>query len=144
MQEFDKAIFELRIAANLDPYSPIILADIAVNFYHLNEYESAIEEAQKALEINPDFMPALWILGETYLATGMNDEAVAVIEKAVKINSGADQHLAYAYATIGKISEAREILENMSPERIWNFWLYSGILCELGDIDQALERFQNL
>jgi tetratricopeptide (TPR) repeat protein len=53
-----------------------------------------IEHVKKAVEIDPDYLPALRNLGVAYLKTGQNEKAIAAFDEALK----RDPHSALTYA----------------------------------------------
>jgi len=141
-QQYDEAIQEIYLAAQLDPLSPIRWADVAVNLYAAKHYERGITEANKALELNPDFAPALWILGELYLISGMHEKAIATLQHATAIQPNFKFDLAQAYATAGRISEARAILDDGTPESKLDAYKMSEVFAVLGEVDQVFEKLE--
>ena len=51
---FEQALAALAIARELDPSSPILLADIGQVYYFMREYDKAIEYCNKAVELDPE------------------------------------------------------------------------------------------
>lgn len=113
---FDEASRELRTAQELDPLSLIIPSALGLNFLFARQPDRAIEQAQKTLQMNPNFPAAHDLLGMAYQSKGMNSEAIAEFRKYYDL-SGRDtdtlMRLAHAYAVAGKTDEARKILEQM-------------------------------
>ncbi|TET25767.1 MAG: hypothetical protein E3J76_01025, partial [Candidatus Aminicenantes bacterium] len=56
MGRHDESIAENKQAQELDPLSPIIGADLGTNFISARQYDQAIEEFQKVLEMDPDYI----------------------------------------------------------------------------------------
>ncbi len=55
-------------------------------FFLTHEYEEAILEVQKTLELEKNYYPALYILGRTYEKMGQLGEAVTVFKKILALN----------------------------------------------------------
>lgn len=47
---------EMRQALELDPYSSSINADMAQMYYFAHEYDRALQQCQRALAIDPNFL----------------------------------------------------------------------------------------
>jgi tetratricopeptide (TPR) repeat protein len=73
----DEATKELNIAKELDPLSPAIIANAGWPYFWAHEYDIALKEFDKALEIDPNFVPAHLFRVEAYLAKSMFKEALA-------------------------------------------------------------------
>ncbi len=92
-----------------------------LGFYHswLGEDEKAVEEYEKALELDPDMGSALNELGFVYLRLGEYEKAVSSLKKYVSVTPGepnAVDSLAQAYFERGDLDMAiakyREVLEH--------------------------------
>ena len=143
IQRHDEAIHEIYLASKLDPLRPIILADFAVNLFADGQYSRAIGEANKALELDPDFAPALWILGESYLQEEMADNAIEAFERAFAIQPGFIFDLAQAYARVGRIDEARAIIDAASSDmKLIAAPKIAEVLVEFGEFDRAFEMLE--
>ena len=119
MQErSDEAIAEISRAVELDPLSPAALKDYGLIQYYAREYDGAIENARKALELDPDFSLAHRLLSLAYQAKGMHTEAIAEHElwtQKSEIGPEETAALAQCYAAAGRKKEARELLERCPP-----------------------------
>jgi len=49
---------------------------LAVDFYSLGEYDIALENLKEALEVNPDYLEARFLIAETYFQLNFFDEAI--------------------------------------------------------------------
>jgi tetratricopeptide (TPR) repeat protein len=72
----DDGLAELNRAAGIDPLSPIILTDIAANYYTSRKYDEAIAAVARVDEIAPKFPFAYYLLALAYEKKGMKTEAV--------------------------------------------------------------------
>src|SRR5256712_13523173 len=62
---------EMRKALVLDPYSIPINADMGQMFYFAQEYDQAIDQGQKTIARDPDFLNAQIYLYKAYADRGM-------------------------------------------------------------------------
>ena len=72
----DSGLAAIRRARDLDPLSGVINAEVCLALYYRRDYDAAIAQCNRTLEIEPQFPPALWFLGHIYWAKGMDDEAL--------------------------------------------------------------------
>jgi tetratricopeptide (TPR) repeat protein len=86
----DEARTEIDRARQLDPTSPIINAASASLHNFAYEYPQAIDDANKALELNPDFASARITLAVAYMQTRRYDEALAELEAVGRSDSQRD------------------------------------------------------
>jgi serine/threonine-protein kinase len=118
MGRHDGSVAERRLALELDPLSVIINFELAQAFYHARDYDNAIEQGQKTLELDPNFPPLYAYLPAAYEQKGMYAEAIAGYQKGRTLKGGTEWSLAMAglghlYAKTGKKVEARAILEEL-------------------------------
>src|SRR5262249_2159226 len=73
---FQEAIDEQQRALALDPFSPIINANLAKAYYFARQYDNAITQAQATLQLEPGFHAASMFLERAYRNKGMPDQAV--------------------------------------------------------------------
>ena len=52
-----EAVFERKVALELDPLSLIINFELGTSYYYSREYDKAIEQFKKTLELDPTFRP---------------------------------------------------------------------------------------
>ena len=121
---------ETLLALELDPFSLPIRVEAAYNAYMADDYQRALEEAIRTLDLKPQFAPAQSVLGQIYEQQGRYEEAIAALEKARVL---ADEHpatiaaLAHAHAGAGRVEEARlmtgQLTERAHQQHISPFWL---------------------
>ena len=85
--KFDQAIAEQEQALRLDPFSPIINANLARAFYYARQYDQAIVQAQKTLKREPNYPIALMWLERAYRHKGLLSQAYAAQLEACKPES---------------------------------------------------------
>ena len=139
----DEAIAEMREAANLDPLSLIIGADLAEILLVARLYEQSIQQSLSTIAMDPTFAVAHYQLGQAYVQNQRYSDAMVEFQKAIQL-SGADttfiSNLAYVYALAGRRGEAVKIL-NEQKNRDHGFSNSAGIALiyvGLGKNDQAM------
>lgn len=143
MGRTDESLKALRRAKELDPLSPIINTQVGYPYYCSRQYDAAIVEFKKALELEPNFAPALNYLARSYQSKGMDDEAMATFHKAVEHSGGSPvmkARLGWAHARTGKTAEARRILRELEHEAKTGYvpaCLIAALHVGLGDKEQA-------
>jgi serine/threonine protein kinase/tetratricopeptide (TPR) repeat protein len=113
---FDEALNELERARELNPFSLAINASIAYLFYFARQYDQAIVQSRKALELDAEFHWAYDILGLAYLQKGEWEASITALRQAVDLSDTSSDyvcHLAQAYALAGRPEDARELLEDL-------------------------------
>jgi adenylate cyclase len=148
----DEAVRELKIAEELDPLSPMIHSYGALGVYlPARQYDTALTELDKALELDPDFVPAhanrVWI----YLAKSMFDEALAEQERVLPffepLSTTTRARVGAVYAITGRIEEAKRMLQKceqaFAHERAdVDHSALSHIYWKLGDKNRAFEMLE--
>ena len=112
----EQAIEEIELAEDQDPLSLVICVEAAWNSYMAREYERAIKQSLRTLEMEPSFHSASYILGLAYEQQAKYEEAVAAFEKAREGSSNnlsALAALGHAFAVMGRKQEALQILEQL-------------------------------
>jgi len=72
---FQEAIAQASAGKQIDPLSPIINMTVGSTYYWEHDYDTAIRELLKTLEIAPSFRPAHSYLALAYLQKGMWEKA---------------------------------------------------------------------
>ncbi len=114
--KLDEALAEMEKAEELDPVSVSIKRDLAVIFYYSRKFEEAAEHCHGAIELDRNFHGAYWALGLAYEGLSLYPEAVAAFEKGLALAPDTPRllgSLGHAYASWGKHSEARSILDQL-------------------------------
>jgi tetratricopeptide (TPR) repeat protein len=70
MGRSSEAIAENRRAVELDPLSLRINFDLADSYYKAREYDKALDQAHRTLEIDPKYPEAIQVIGWVYEVTG--------------------------------------------------------------------------
>ncbi|MEO5579838.1 MAG: tetratricopeptide repeat protein, partial [Gemmatimonadaceae bacterium] len=110
---FDSAMVVIRKAQALEPLSPGRTVSVALLHTTLGQYDRAISEAKKAIELNPDYADAYLSLGNVLLEQGKVAEAIAAFRRAPQMGNRMNSALAIAEATRGNRKAAMEILKDL-------------------------------
>lgn len=116
MGRLDQACEELMLAQALDPISSIIARDLARIYYYKQDYEAGLEQCDHAIELNPHFSPAYWILGLVQEQRGEFDESAAAFQRAIQLSPRSplmQAALGRTLALSGKQGEALRILREL-------------------------------
>lgn len=142
----DEAMAELTRTLSADPLLAEAHMTVGRLYMSTGQPLRAIACLREAVELSPTFSFARGQLGHAYLQQGMRDDAIAEFERAAADGGARDSaQLAYAYAVVGRIQDARRLLAKLLagdqgyPPPFHVSMAYVG----LGDADEAfrwLER----
>ncbi len=143
----EEAIAALGRALDLDPVSLGIMTDLGVLSYLARDYDRAIRQYEKVLEMDPGFTRAYVTLGSAYAQKGMHTEAIETTRKAMDLTEDRSKlaPLGRAYGLAGMKDEALEAvagLKELSKRRYVTPYAYTLIYASLGDRDTALSYLQ--
>jgi adenylate cyclase len=147
MEQADLAIAEMNKAQSLEPLSLIINTNLGWMLYFARQYEQAIEQYQKTLEMDKNFYPARFRLGQAYLQTGSIEEAVKEFEEAVTLSDRKARPLAllgYAYGLSGDRTAAERMLKELNElakKRYVSSLEIARLHLALGETDQVFDCF---
>lgn len=115
---FREADAEKKRALELEPLSLVINFEVGLASYFSRNYNQAIDQFQKTLELDSNFPPPHTFLAAAYEQKGMLKEATTAFQKAITITQGpartqATAGLGYVYAVSGRKAEARKILAEL-------------------------------
>jgi TolB-like protein/DNA-binding winged helix-turn-helix (wHTH) protein len=138
----DEAIVELGKAHELDPLSPVIATDLGRELVLSRHYAEGMQLFRSVLELNPEFMPALFALAQAYQLQGSYTEALAELDQ---ITAPGDLPLAFSergliFALQDKKQQALEMAEkaqNISKGRRADARYIAEIYFALGDKDSG-------
>jgi TolB-like protein/DNA-binding winged helix-turn-helix (wHTH) protein/tetratricopeptide (TPR) repeat protein len=88
---FEDAARELDAAVALDPLSPIMFVDRGWVDYLRGNYAQARQKYDRALAMDPDFIPAHFRIREWYLAQGRDAEYVQVLTTVIQLSEGGNE-----------------------------------------------------
>ncbi|HSS17949.1 MAG TPA: protein kinase [Candidatus Dormibacteraeota bacterium] len=140
---FDESIVEGKRAIELDPFSPIINADLGQDLICARRYNEAIAQLRKTLEIDPTFYYAHYNLGIALQLKGDLPAAIAEYTKAQQLSddlfvpvllASAKAQLGDKDAAVRMLSELEELSQHRYVGSLWRTLLY----LSLGNRDEAI------
>lgn len=145
---FDESLAELKLAQELDPLSLPINLGIAANFWVSRQYEQAIEQLRKLLEMEPGFYMAHGLLGIVYAQQHKFPQAVAEIETALALDNTQVllRFLGHTYAISGQTDAAYKVLKELhklSGKHYVSPYSKAVIYAGLGERDHALALLED-
>jgi serine/threonine-protein kinase len=144
---FDEAIAEGKRAIELDPFSPIMNADLGQNLCVARRYDEAIAQLRKTLEIDPTFYYAHYNLGLALQLKGDLPAAIAEYTKAQQLSddlvvpvllASAKAQLGDKDAAVRLLAELEELSQHRYVVSVWRTFLY----LSLGNRDEAIRRLE--
>jgi tetratricopeptide (TPR) repeat protein len=139
----DEAIAEMKRAQELEPLSLIQNTNFAGVLMYARQYDLALEQAKKTLELDPNFIVGQDWLGHIYNLKGLHSESLAIGEKSA--DPPFSLNLAYAYAKLGRRTEAEQVLtrwhELEKTKYVSHYWV-AGPYAALGDKDKAFAELE--
>jgi len=128
---------------NSDPWAHLSLGYVAFTRRRTDE---AVEEFQRAIDLNPNFAAAHGYLGWAFSLDGQSDRAIPHLEEAIRMSPHDPQNaifyvgLAAAHYLAGRYTEAVNFGRNAIQQRL-NFTgshrIYIASLAQAGQIDEA-------
>ena len=137
----DEALDEISIAQSLDPVSSIVARDLAVIHFYRRNFDTALEQCDHTIELNPHFAPAYWILGVIQEQRRDFDESAAAFQRAVHLSPQTPRMhgaLGRTFALSGRRKQALEVLRKLkayAKERYVSPLEFAWIHFALGETD---------
>jgi serine/threonine-protein kinase len=116
MARLGEALEQILLAQSLDPVSSIIARDVAVTQYYRRDFDSALEQCDHTIELNPHFAPAYLTLGMIQEQRKDFDESAAAFRRAVDLAPNSirmQSALARTLALSGKRDRAIDALRSI-------------------------------
>ena len=141
MGRHEEAFSEVQHAHALDPLSLSVSVQVARVLYFSHDYDQAIAQCRKTLEIDPNFGGARLFLGRSYKEKRMYQEALTELEKAREALKGSAEVLSligYTYAVSDHRLEAKRVLEELqglSKQRYVSPYHLAMVCAGLGERD---------
>jgi len=104
---------QMNEAMRLDPLSLPNNAEVVRTLYYARAYDRAIEQGEKAMQLDPNYVRTHFWLGRVYSQKGMHREAIAASQKILETMPDSTlglTEMAYSLAVAGRREEARQIL----------------------------------
>ena len=144
----EEAIGQVRLAAELDPLSLIIVVTRALISYYAGRYEDTVAEARRTLDLEPSFGAGYSNVGLACLQLGRHEEAIASLRKAAShshFRTMVAAQLAHALARGGDRPAAVTILADMrraAAERYVSPYEFAWVHAGLDDREGALASLE--
>ena len=146
---FHEAIAAAEHGRKVDPLSVNAQVNVGNAWRAAGEYDRAINELRRALEMGPANSRARFQIGVTLVAMGRPAEAIRELEIAARPaqghNSRIEAYLGYAYAAAGRPEDARQVLKELEAHRQDQYVSWFGIALihdALGEKMPALAAMQ--
>jgi len=146
MGRSEEAIREEKRALELDPLSLIVNTNAIWIYFHAGRYDDAMEAARKTFEMDPTYVSAHHALGSVYMNKGMIEEAFAEFQKERELteywNPMIETQFGGSYARVGKMDEARKVLEELLKRSEHEYippYFIASMFIVVGDVDSGLD-----
>jgi tetratricopeptide (TPR) repeat protein len=108
--QFDSGLINLNHALTIKPDYVPAYRNRALTFMSLKRYENAINDFETCLKYQPDDPDILNMIGICYRLSGKNQEALAVINKALSVKQDPRFYLnrSYCYNNLKNIDQAKK------------------------------------
>lgn len=142
------AMVEMRIAQYLDPVSIFTSSSAGWTFYFARQFDRAIEQCQKTLELEPNNIGAHSCIGYAYREKKEYAKSVMECKKAADLANNDPLRmfgLALAYALAGKKDEARQLLTDLQAKSKFQYvppYFLATIYVGLGQKDEAFAALE--
>jgi serine/threonine-protein kinase len=142
----DEARDEVLLAHALDPVSSIIAREVASIHYYRRDFEAALAHCDQAIELNPHFPHAYFILSLVQEKLGDSEEALAALLRASQLAPKSPRMIASlgrAQAMAGKPDAALRSLaelDELARTRFVSAWERAILFLGLKDTDRCFEQ----
>jgi TolB-like protein/DNA-binding winged helix-turn-helix (wHTH) protein/Tfp pilus assembly protein PilF len=117
---FDESARDAVRALDTDPVSVMLNIHLGEHYHLARQYDRAIEQYKRALELNPNHPNARPLLALAYEGKGLYAQAIAELEKAEPFWSGTSRArgpLGRVYGLAGERAKARAVLQGLIRDR---------------------------
>jgi len=116
IENYDKAITELKICEQLQPNNPVLFFELGKNYKSLKNYENAISNFQKANRLSPNREWIMAALFETYYLNKQYEEAIVISNNLVAFNDKYYDDLAKIYFEQQQFDKLIVLLDKLDGE----------------------------
>lgn len=142
----EEAVTEVQNALSLDPLSILFRVHLGFLYYLQRQFNHAIAQFRKVLEMNPQYYLAHAMMGPVYSQMGDVDQALECYSKARVADADSkfvDSLEAMTLALAGRSEQAKEMLDSITHRAMREYISPVSIayICTaLGDADAAFEH----
>ncbi len=145
MGRAEEAAAAIRRARELDPLLAGHQALSSQVAFSGRDYESALQFARQAIVVDPEFWIGYMQLAQVYVQLGQAEAALEALNSAGRFSGGNSKVIGlrgYLFATLGRSSEAREVLRTLvsiARERYVPPYAMALVHAGLGELDDCFE-----
>jgi eukaryotic-like serine/threonine-protein kinase len=144
---FDEARVELKKAQELDPLSLLTNTSLGRQLYFTRQYDAAVQQLKKTLDMDPKFVPAQHAIEAVYAQNGMFKEAIGEQQNVLTLSGNPDLAAAIGedFNTSGYPGVMKSWLEGLkevSKRGYVSSYNIAQIYARLGDKNQALASLE--
>ena len=145
----DEAREEVLLAHSLDPVSSIIAREVASIHYYRRDFEGALAHCDQAIELNPHFPHAYFILSLVQEKLGDFDEALAALLRGAQLAPKSPRMIASlgrAQAMAGRREDALRSLAELDElvrTRFVSTWERAILYLGMKEYDRCFEELQH-
>jgi tetratricopeptide (TPR) repeat protein len=145
MGRLDEAREAVLLAQSLDPVSSIIAREVASIHYYRRDFENALAYCDQAIELNPHFPHAYFILSLVQEKLGDTDEALAALLRGAQLAPRSPRMIASlgrAQAMAGRRDDAMNSLaelKDLERTRFVSSWERATIYLGMKEYDQCFD-----
>ena len=143
MGRTSESLHESHVALSCDPLGLILNVHLGWHHLYVRQYQPAIDQLLKTIDLDPDFILARMFLGEAYEHVGRLEDAITEFRRAVDLSGRRPIYLAglgHAYAISGHHDEAVTTVAELEQRAAREFVSARGvaeIYLGLGERDTA-------
>jgi serine/threonine-protein kinase len=144
----DEARDEVLLAQSLDPVSSIIAREVASISYNRRDYEAALAHCDQAIELNPHFPHAYFILSLVQEKLGDFDEALTALLRGAQLAPRSPRMIASlgrAQAMAGRKEDALRSLaelDDLARTRFVSTWERAILFLGMKDYNRCFEELR--
>jgi tetratricopeptide (TPR) repeat protein len=146
IQQWGRALHDLHGLLAQQPEEPLLHYFAGLCHYHLSRYNEARTALKRAIQFNPTFDPAYWMLAMVALQQDRYYEGLQAIDTALELDSEDSDYLATRAALLLCLERPREALTStdaalaIDPEHEYARQVRAGALIEMGRCSEAEEQ----
>src|SRR5690606_11267362 len=147
-ENYPAAVAEFEKALEINPSSVSLRIEFARTLWKMGEIRRAVEEAEKAVQLDPDATDAHFVLGQIYFShrsqDSMRDNAIAKFQKVLELESDHAEALSYLgqlYFQSGQFDEAAQAfgrLRRITPNAVRVYFYEGQALSQSGKHAEAV------
>src|SRR5216117_2743121 len=146
LERYDEAVDALTRAQQLDPLAH--RSDLAATLLRVGRYDEAVRAAALVIDLDPHYSMGHATLGWVYLKKVRYAKGLGELERAISLAPGNTlfvAQLAQAYALVGKVEQARDVLgrlQELSRRRYVSPYHMAYVHTGLGESDRAMDALE--